>query len=101
MSTLAIIVSIIGGLLTISLAFIGFWTVPLYRQLKSIHEEIRAKDDEIDEAEQKASASLVGMIATEEMRIRHAKTATATLRRELERLHQERQFIIDRLPFFK
>jgi len=101
MDTLAIIVSLIGGLLVIATTLISLWVIPLYRKLGTIHTAIRAKNDEIDAVEPDINRRTSGTMTNEKQRLTQVDHAKAPLLRQLERLEQERQFIVDKLPFFK
>jgi len=101
MNTLAVIVSVVGGLFVIATALIGLWVIPLYRKLSAIQGAIRAKNDEIDAIEPDINGRTSGTMTVEKQRVAMAKKAKEPLLRQLERLEQERQFIIDKLPFFK
>lgn len=93
--------STIGGLILIATTLISLWVIPLYRKLTKIHSQIRAKNDEIDAVEPDINARTSGTFTNEKQRLAQVKNAKAPLLRELERLEQERQFIVDKLPFFK
>jgi lipopolysaccharide export LptBFGC system permease protein LptF len=58
MDTLAVIISVVGGLIVIATALVSMWVIPLYRKLSVIHAAIRAKNDEIDSVEQILTAGL-------------------------------------------
>lgn len=100
MNILAIILSIIGGFILIATTLVSIWVIPLYRQLSAIHSKIRIKNDEIDAVEPNINGRTAGKV-TESQRVAQVKKAKEPLLRQLERLEQERQFIIDKLPFFK
>lgn len=93
--------SIVGGLLVIVATAIGLWVIPLYRKLNVIHVAIRAKNDEIDAVEPDINARTSGTNTAEKQRVTMVEKAKEPLLRQLERLEQERQFIVDKLPFFK
>lgn len=101
METLEITVSIVGGIIAILAALIGFWTIPLYRKLGAVHKAMRSKNDEIDAVDANVTGHTSGTLTNEGQRLIQVSNAKAPLIRELERLEQERQFIVDKLPFFK
>lgn len=101
MDKLAVILSIVGGLIVIATALVSLWVIPLYRQLGKIHSKIRAKNDEIDAVEPDINGRTSGTLTNEKQRLAQVAKAKEPLLRELERLEQERQFIVDKLPFFK
>jgi hypothetical protein len=90
--------SIILALLTLGL---GIWLIPLYRKLHENEKLIREKEDQIDGVEPDVNARTSGHTVNEKQRLAQLNVAKKPLERELERLKQERQFIIDKLPFFK
>ena len=101
MDTLAIILSIIGGFILIATTLVSIWVIPLYRKLNTIHSKIQAKNDEIDAVEPDINGRTSGSLANEKQRLAQVQNAKVPLLRELERLEQERQFVVDKLPFFK
>ena len=101
MNTLAVILSIIGSLILVATTLVSIWVIPLYRKLNTIHSKIRAKNDEIDAVEPDINGRTSGSLVNEKQRLAQVQNAKAPLLRELERLEQERQFVVDKLPFFK
>ena len=101
METLGVIVSIVGGIIVILTALLGIWTIPLYLKLAKVRQLIRKKNDEIDAVDGDVTGRVSGALVNEGQRLALISKAKAPLTRELERLEQERQFIIDKLPFFK
>lgn len=98
---MAIILSIIGSFILIATTLVSIWVVPLYRQLSTIHSKIRVKNDEIDAVEPDINGRASGSLVNEKQRLAQVQNAKAPLLRDLERLEQERQFVVDKLPFFK
>ena|GEM_PF-3563350 len=101
MQTLAVVVGVVGGIIAILIALVALWSIPLYKRLTKIHKEIRIKNDEIDAIEPDINARTVGKMVTEAQRLAQVENAKEPLLRQLERLEQERQFVVDKLPFFK
>lgn len=101
MDILAITVSVVGSLIAIIATVIGLWSIPLYRKLSASHAAIRALNDKIDAVELDINAKTSGTLTNESQRLAQIEKAKEPLIRQLERLEQERQFIIDKLPFFK
>jgi hypothetical protein len=78
-----------------------FGSLPLYRQASAKQQEIRTTEDEIDAVEPNINARTSGHLVTEAQRQRQIEAVMKPLIRKRERLQQEYQFIIDKLPFFK
>ncbi len=98
---LALVISIICGVAGLIVLFIACWTLPLYRKLKEVHKQIETKEDELDAVESNVTARLTGTLANERYRKKLIEHDRKPLLRDLERLQQKRQFITDKLPFFK
>lgn len=81
-------------------ALLSLWLIPLFIKLNKNEAEIRAKEDEIDAVEPDVNGRTAGFVI-EKQRLAQVAKAKEPLLRELERLKQERQFIVDKLPFFK
>jgi hypothetical protein len=88
-----IVLALIGVLL-------GGWLIPLYIKLNRNEKAIREKEDQIDEVEPRINRATQGL-RTESQRVAIIKNEKVPLARELERLKQERKFILEKLPFFK
>lgn len=101
MDTIAVVVSIAVGILVIIAALVGLWVIPLYRKLHTVHTAIRAKNAEIDAVEPDINARTSGTMTNERQRVALVEKAKEPLLRQQELLQQDRQFIIDKLPFFK
>lgn len=101
MNATAVILSIIGSFILIVTTLVSIWVIPLYRKLITLHSKIRAKNDDIDAVEPDINSRTAGSYVTEKQRLAQVENAKTPLLRELERLEQERQFVVDKLPFFK
>lgn len=89
------------GFIGVIVALASIWLIPLYIKLGKSELAIRSKEDEIDAVEPDIQRRTSGHLVTESQAQAQIESAKKPLIRELERLKQERQFIIDKLPFFK
>lgn len=80
---------------------LSVWLIPLYWKLDAYEKAIRDVDDEIDAVEPRLEEDTNFGLVGPAQRQSRLDVEKAPLRRKLERLKQERQFIIDKLPFFK
>jgi len=94
---IAWILGFIGAVATLA----GIWLIPLYIKLSKNEKATRSKEDEIDAIEPDIRARTTGHQVTEGQAQKMIENAKKRPQRELDRLKQERQFIIDKLPFFK
>ncbi|MBL8159494.1 hypothetical protein JNJ66_03490 [Candidatus Saccharibacteria bacterium] len=86
---------------TVTLVSYSIWQIILYRKLLANERAIRAKENEVDGIDSDITARTTGHLVNEDQRLRMVTTARTRPLRELERLKQERQFLLDKLPFAK
>lgn len=91
----ASLVGIIAG------ACFATWQASLYRKLNGNEGQIRLKEDEIDAVEPDVNARTSGQPVNNDQRLAQIETRKAPLERQLERLKQERHFILDKIVFAK
>lgn len=89
------------GLVAVISALAAVWLVPLYFKLISNEKQIRTKEDEIDAVEPEIYSRTAGHLVNDKQTKAMIESAKKPFLRDLERLKQERQFIIDKLPFFR
>ncbi len=89
------------GIIGTAVSIAVVWTVVIYVKVNNIEKYIRAKEDEIDAVEPDINGRTSGTLTTERQRLAQVEKAKEPLVRELERLKQDRQFQLDKLPFFK
>lgn len=85
------------------MAGVGFavWQRRLYKKLMASEQAIRDKQDELDSIEPSVNSRTAGHLVNEKQRIAQVNAGRNPLRRDLERLREERDFIKDKLLFAK
>lgn len=94
-------IEIIGSLGAVALGILGLFYARIYWKLEKNEKTIRAKQDEIDAVEPDITSRVRGHLVNESQRVAMVEVARKPLLRELERLKEERQFLLDKAPFFK
>jgi hypothetical protein len=89
------------GIISTVVSIAVAWTIVIYVKVNNIEKQIRTKEDEIDKLEPDINGRTSGTLIVEKQRLAQIEKAKQPLLRDLERLEQERQFYLDKLPFFK
>ena len=95
---LSILVVLVGAYLWF---FYKAYLRPLYRKLNINADEIRQTEDKLDAIPSDIARRLANIAAPQTYHDKMIAKDRLPLERQLERLKQERQFIIDVIPFFK